>query len=111
MISNEFQNFQEALAKYNCAIALNPHASDYDNRGLLKAINLQDIEGGLADFDRAIQLEPDNTSAYVNRGILKNELLNDCSGGIADMQQAASLYRQQGNTKDCQMIIDLIADW
>ena len=51
------------------------------------------------------------TDHYVNRGLLRNELLGDRAGGIADMQQAARLYQQQDNTKDYQMIHDLIEDW
>jgi tetratricopeptide (TPR) repeat protein len=107
MISNEFQ---QALANYNREIDLHANATDYDNRGLLKACKLQDIYGGLADFDRAIQLDPDHASAYVNRGLLKNELLDDRSGGITDMEQAAKLYQQQGDIEHYQIVIDLIKE-
>ena len=111
MLSNEFEDLQEALTNYNRAIDRYPNASDYNNRGLLKASKLQDIYGGLTDFDRAIQLDPQNADAYVNRGLVRNELLGDRAGGIADMQQAARLHQQQDNTKDYQVIHDLIEDW
>ena len=111
MSSTEFEDLHEALTNYNRAIHRDPNASDYNNRGLLKASKLQDIYGGLTDFDQAIQLDPQNADAYVNRGLLRNELLGDRAGGIADMQQAARLYQHQDNTKDYQMILDLIEHW
>ncbi len=108
MLPTEFEDLQEVLINYNRAIDCCPNASDYNDRGLLKACKLQDMYGGLTDFDRAIQLDPKNADAYVNRGLLRNEILGDRAGGIADMQQAARLYQQQDNTKDHQVILELI---
>jgi tetratricopeptide (TPR) repeat protein len=96
----------------------------------------QHLTGGLADLDRAIQIDPTYPEAYNNRGYLKTSKLQDPQGAltdldraiqlkpndgdayalrgnrpraIADLQQAASLYRQQGNNRDYQWAIDLLS--
>ena len=84
----------------------------YFSRGTLKYTELQDAQGALADFNRAIQLDPKNAYVYSARGSVKcDRRLNDKSGGIADMQQAAKLFQQQGNTKSYQEAIDRLKQW
>ncbi|MEG3936722.1 MULTISPECIES: tetratricopeptide repeat protein [unclassified Microcoleus] len=51
----------------------------------------------LADYDRAIQLNPNLAAAYSNRGAAKSAI-NDKQSAIEDYQKAADLYKQQGNT-------------
>ncbi|MEG5164196.1 tetratricopeptide repeat protein [Microcoleus sp. AT3-A2] len=51
----------------------------------------------MADYDRAIQLEPNNAMAYHNRGTFKSAL-DDKQSAIQDYQKAADLYKQQGDT-------------
>jgi tetratricopeptide (TPR) repeat protein len=48
-------------------------------------------QGALADYDRAIALNPNYASAYVGRGILKFEKLNDYQGALADYNRAIAL--------------------
>jgi tetratricopeptide (TPR) repeat protein/V8-like Glu-specific endopeptidase len=65
-----------------------------------------DYQGALADFDRAIALQPDYAEAYNNRGILKYEKLNDPQGALADYNRVIVLqpnnalaYNNRGNLK------------
>jgi len=102
--------YQEVLRSYNHAIELNPNAANYENRGIVKSCKINDIYGGLNDFNQAILIESKNADVYVSRGLLKNEILGDHLGGIEDLQQAARLYKQQGDSKNYQMVIDLIED-
>jgi tetratricopeptide (TPR) repeat protein len=51
----------------------------------------------LADYDKAISINPQHSNAYYNRGSLKANKLKDIAGAIEDFQQAAKLYQQQGN--------------
>lgn len=86
-------------------------AVTYYNRGNLKANKLNDPQGSLADYNRAIDLNPKYATAYSNRGFLKAEKLNDRVGGVADFQQAARLYQQQGKQQNSQDAISQIARW
>jgi Flp pilus assembly protein TadD len=42
----------------------------YNNRGIVK-LGKGDVEGAIADFDRAIKLNPRKPEAYVNRGMVR----------------------------------------
>ncbi|MEL7523652.1 MAG: tetratricopeptide repeat protein, partial [Cyanobacteria bacterium J06553_1] len=48
-------------------------------------------------YDKAIQLQPNHSTAYNNRGAAKHDL-GDNQGAIADYKKAMSLAQQQGNT-------------
>lgn len=49
----------------------------YNNRGIAKK-NLKDYKGAIKDYTKAIEIDPDYTTAYNNREIAKNNL-NDLS--------------------------------
>ena len=59
------------------------------NRGIQKAQN-GDLDGAMADFDRAIQLNPNDDAPYYNRAQAKR-LTNDTAGTIADYTRAVEL--------------------
>jgi tetratricopeptide (TPR) repeat protein len=65
-----------------------PDASDGDlvNRGVEKAKN-NDLDGAIADFNRAAELDPKNDAPYYNRAQAKR-LKNDTAGAIADYTKA-----------------------
>jgi tetratricopeptide (TPR) repeat protein/V8-like Glu-specific endopeptidase len=56
-----------------------------------------DFRGALADYDRAISLNPKYLAAYNNRGLLKAKKLNDSQGALADYNKAISLDPQYAN--------------
>ena len=62
---------------------------DYYNRGCAK-LDKGDLEGAIADFDRALELDPTGTNAYINRGTAKHHK-HDLNGAIADYNRAIKL--------------------
>jgi Trypsin-like peptidase domain/TPR repeat len=103
---DESGNYNDAIADFNQAIAINPKYSDaYNNRAILKDGKLNDIQGALADLNQAIAINPKYSNAYNNRAGLKYLKLNDRAGAIQDLRQAAQLYREQGNTQNLQIAI------
>ena len=78
---------------------------EYFNKGNEKA-ELNDHYGAIADYTKAIELDPNDFSTYYNRGIQKGKL-NDHYGAIADYTKAIKLnpnffnsYRNRGNEKN-----------
>jgi tetratricopeptide (TPR) repeat protein len=81
-------------------------ASDGDlvNRGIEKAKN-GDLDGAIADFNRAAELNPKDDAPYYNRAQAKR-LKNDTAGAIADYTRAIELgstnpaaYNNRGNAR------------
>ena len=56
----------------------------------------EDYQGAIADYTKAIRLNP-NAAAYYNRGNVKDDL-GDKQGAIADFRESARLFQQQGDT-------------
>ena len=66
-------------------------ANAYYQRAQLRAWSLDNVEGGLADMDQAIELHPDRAKLdpwYTRRASLRFELNGDLDGAMADLQAA-----------------------
>jgi len=77
---------------------------DLVNRGIEKAKN-GDLDGAIADFDRAAKADPQNDAPYYNRAQAKR-LKKDAAGAIADYTRAIELgstnpaaYNNRGNAR------------
>ena len=64
-------------------------ADDYNSRGLAKEAK-GDHDGAIADYNRAIELDPKQPRAYMNRGFAK-QAKDDVDGAIADYNRALEL--------------------
>ncbi len=80
-------------------------AADYVNAGIEKG-KRDDFKGAIADFTRAIEIDPQDALAYYNRGLSKYNLGNH-QGSIADYNKAiqidpqfAPVYRNLGIVKE-----------
>lgn len=62
----------------------------HGNRGVFRLEKEKDIEGALADYNRAISLKPENPGFYFNRGLLY-EFSGDIDSAVADYTQAIKL--------------------
>ncbi len=79
--------FDDALASYSVAIALQPNLRwSYFNRGLL-ALDHQDFRQAIDDFTRVLELRPGMTEALINRSIARLRL-DDPKGAVSDLNQA-----------------------
>ena len=61
----------------------------YYNRGNAK-YDLEDYYGAIADYSKAIEINPREAFIFKNRGIAK-ELIGDMKGACADWRKASSL--------------------
>jgi tetratricopeptide (TPR) repeat protein len=74
-----------------------PKADDYFALAAQK-YKKQDYQGSLADYNRAISLDPTIAVAYIGRGNLKADKLNDPQGSLADYNRAISLDPNSATT-------------
>jgi tetratricopeptide (TPR) repeat protein len=66
--------------------AFGDESRDCYNSGIAKR-QTGDLDGALADFNKAIELKPDYSSAYVARGTVKKQK-GDLDGALADLSQS-----------------------
>jgi tetratricopeptide (TPR) repeat protein len=103
-IDNRFDRHQDSRI-VTVAQDVRAKANDYLKSGTQKFYR-QDYRGALADFNRAIQTDPNFVEAYNYRGNLKRNNLKDYQGALADFNRAiqlapnyALLYRNRGVVK------------
>ena len=89
---------QFKIDNYDMCINLNfkYKSAAYYNRAILKN-TLKDYYGAIADYTKAIELEPEYASAYNNRGLSKQNL-KDFYGAIEDFTKVISLNPDDANT-------------
>ena len=67
----------------------NPLATNFYNSGVEK-YEKDDYQGAIADWSKAIEINPQDAYAYDNRGITR-ELIGDLEGACRDWREAAYL--------------------
>lgn len=97
--------WKDNMTFYNSIINRYPNAAvAYSNRGLARLTETNDVVGALADFDKAIKLDPGYAAAYYNSAIAKLRLKN-YQGALADSSKAIEL--SPGESKYYQIRADL----
>ena len=79
-------------------------AAEYLDRGCDKD-DQRDRQGALADYNKAIELNPNYAEAYANRGCVKEEL-GDKQGALDDWKKAADL----GDEESAKWIKEAVTD-
>jgi tetratricopeptide (TPR) repeat protein len=74
-------------------------ATSYFARGVRRA-RLGDYNKALADYNRAIELNPQYAAAYCNRGTLKQDNIQDDIGALTDRDRAVQLDPLQRRSPD-----------
>jgi tetratricopeptide (TPR) repeat protein len=75
-----------------------------------------DLTGAIASFvgvaslkeNRALQFDPDNADTYGYRCVARHRL-GDLPGAISDCQRAATLALEQGNDREYEYAIEILA--
>lgn len=80
LVNEEFEK-KEGKANFD--------TNDYNNSGLLKSY-LKDFSEGLEDYEKSLELNPDNPLAYNNRGYTYN-LIGEYEKAIIDFDKAIEL--------------------
>ena len=70
------ERYEEAEADLTYAIHLNPKGGYYINRALTRYY-MQELRGAMADYDLALDLEPNNVLGHYNRGLLRAQVGDD----------------------------------
>ena len=83
------ENCEDAISNYDQSIAIAPDADVYDYRGRANWL-LGNLELAMNDFDKAIELNPEQVSAYIYRGIIHTSLGN-LKDAIEDFQSALGI--------------------
>ena len=103
IFSNKKQ-YREAISIYDLITSRQPEASIYYNRGIVKS-KLGQKQAAIADYDRAIAINPNFIKAHINRGNTKSELgqkqaaIIDYDRAIAINPKYADAYYNRGNAK------------
>ncbi len=104
ILLEDLKRYPESIAIYDSIIAKEPKTWAYSNRGNAKS-DLGDKKGAIADYNLAIELNPQFAVAYTNRGFVKSDL-GDHQGAIADYNialklnpQSVETYTNRGNAK------------
>tara|TARA_R110001599_G_scaffold353664_2_gene594917 strand:+ start:2755 stop:4434 length:1680 start_codon:yes stop_codon:yes gene_type:complete len=90
--SNKQQNSYGNSSSNNNSFNKANEALRYNKSGISKQIS-KDYNGAIADYNKAIELKPDDAGCYVLRGVSKAEL-KDYYGAIADYTKAIELDPQ-----------------
>lgn len=81
--------WEEAMECWNQLVAMHPdHGDHYNNRGVCK-FNLR-FKHAIDDFNKAIELEPDNPYFYSSRAYVRDKI-GDTEGSVADYKRAHEL--------------------
>ena len=80
---------QELIRLANRVLATRQSAEAYYLRAYAKG-DLGDKQGAIADYNKAIEIDPQDANTYINRGISR-EILNDLPGACSDWKKAVDL--------------------
>jgi tetratricopeptide (TPR) repeat protein len=66
-------------------------ATAYSLRADIKSVILNNVDGALTDYSKAINIDPKHDYGYFKRSLLKRDKLNDKQGALTDLDQAIDI--------------------
>jgi len=94
----EQKDFENSIKVYTISLELNEHAEAYYNRGVAYA-KLGEHKRAIKDYDRAIELNPEDAEAYINRG-LAYARLGEHDRAREDILRAGNLFTNKRKIED-----------
>jgi protein O-mannosyl-transferase len=92
------KNYTQAETEYSHAIALNPnYVAAYFNRGILYTDYMNRFDKGIADFQKVLEVNPDNQDAIINTGICYYKM-NRWNDAIQKYSDAIRSFPKEGRT-------------
>ncbi|PJF24224.1 MAG: hypothetical protein CUN53_18905, partial [Phototrophicales bacterium] len=91
-------NLDAAIADYDSIIALNPDASSYASRGLLR-LSQDNFEAALSDMDEAIALAENEAVLYFYRAFIRARMMDDAEAA-SDLLRFVVLNRTELTQND-----------
>ena len=79
-------------------VTVDNDAIAYNNQGLAKQ-NLENYEGAIADYNKALEIDPDAAYAYDSRGDVKKES-GDYQGAMTDYNKALEIDPDHDDASD-----------
>ncbi len=95
-------NEEQKLRNVMKAQELYQQGFDRGRRGLYKE--------AIADYNQAINLNPDFAEAYVSRAIVRY-LTEDKQGGVEDLQKAIAIYKARGKSEIADMLLGRLQEF
>jgi len=110
MTKSSLEDKYGAISDFTEAIRINSKYSDaYFERGNVKGL-LGDVYGAISDFTEAIRFNSQYGDAYFHRGLGKLTL-GDRKEAAKDFANASILYKQQGETKKLEKLLQFIQEF
>lgn len=106
-------DYTKALSHYSEYSSFGSNNSDYATAYVSRANvyrELKQYDNAIADYDNALKVYSEFAYAYHNRGDFYQELGN-IDQAKQDWEKAASLYQQQNNTEQYQIIQQQLQQW
>ena len=105
---SEKEEWSAAIAKWDEVIPLlsdnEARAPAFNIRGIAKS-RMDDYAGAVADYDQALEIDPQYAEAYGNRGVAKSQMgkhmsaITDYDRSLELNPQYAAVYNNRGNAK------------
>jgi tetratricopeptide (TPR) repeat protein len=73
MMNLKMNKYKESISDFDEALLLEDRAGDHINRALAK-YHVNDLRGAMADYDAALDLNPNEFLGYYNRGLLRAQV-------------------------------------
>ncbi len=81
---------KEVIRLANKSLAIKETAKAYFYSAYAKTV-LDNAQGAITDYTKAINIDPKSSNAYTNRGTVKSELLGDYESAILDLNKAIKI--------------------